>query len=63
MAERGASMRRVLMTELTERLKALTPMRGAADPDESTQAAAWLLGDRSSFVTGRVLRGQGGARA
>ncbi|MFF7974257.1 glucose 1-dehydrogenase [Streptomyces sp. NPDC007905] len=48
---------------LLERLKALTPLRRAADPDEIAQAAAWLLSDRSSFVTGTVLRVDGGARA
>ena len=48
---------------LAERLKARTPLRRAADPGEIAQAAAWLLSDRSSFVTGTVLRVDGGARA
>jgi NAD(P)-dependent dehydrogenase (short-subunit alcohol dehydrogenase family) len=48
---------------LVERFKARTPLRRTADPDEIAQAAAWLLSDRSSFVTGTVLRVDGGARA
>jgi NAD(P)-dependent dehydrogenase (short-subunit alcohol dehydrogenase family) len=48
---------------LVERLKARTPLRRTADPDEIAQAAAWLLSDRSSFVNGTVLRVDGGARA
>jgi NAD(P)-dependent dehydrogenase (short-subunit alcohol dehydrogenase family) len=48
---------------LVERLIAQTPLRRSADPDEIAQAAAWLLSDRSSFVTGTVLRVDGGARA
>ena len=48
---------------LTGRLQARTPLRRAADPSEIAQAAAWLLSDRSSFVTGTVLRVDGGARA
>lgn len=48
---------------LLERLDARTPLRRAADPDEIAQAAAWLLSDRSSYVTGTVLRVDGGARA
>ncbi|WP_369386881.1 SDR family NAD(P)-dependent oxidoreductase [Streptomyces sp. CG1] len=48
---------------LQERLTALTPLRRAAVPEEIAQAAAWLLSDRSSFVTGTVLRVDGGARA
>jgi NAD(P)-dependent dehydrogenase (short-subunit alcohol dehydrogenase family) len=45
------------------RLAAGTPLRRAADPDEIAEAAAWLLSDRSSYVTGTVLRVDGGARA
>lgn len=48
---------------LAERLVAATPLRRAAQPEEIAQAAAWLLSDRSSFVTGTVLRVDGGARA
>jgi NAD(P)-dependent dehydrogenase (short-subunit alcohol dehydrogenase family) len=48
---------------LAGRLTARTPLRRAADPGEIAQAAAWLLSDRSSFVTGTVLRVDGGARA
>jgi NAD(P)-dependent dehydrogenase (short-subunit alcohol dehydrogenase family) len=48
---------------LVERLEAATPLRRSAEPDEIAQAAAWLLSDRSSFVTGTVLRVDGGARA
>ncbi|MFI1487008.1 SDR family NAD(P)-dependent oxidoreductase [Streptomyces sp. NPDC020747] len=48
---------------LQERLTAHTPLGRAADPEEIAQAAAWLLSDRSSFVTGTVLRVDGGARA
>lgn len=48
---------------LRERLTAHTPLGRPADPREIAEAAAWLLSDRSSFVTGTVLRVDGGARA
>lgn len=36
------------------------PLGRAADPEEIAQAAAWLLSDRASYVTGAVLRVDGG---
>ena len=48
---------------LVDRLIAFTPLRRQADPAEIAEAAAWLLSDRSSFVTGVVLRVDGGVRA
>jgi NAD(P)-dependent dehydrogenase (short-subunit alcohol dehydrogenase family) len=48
---------------LSERLIGLTPLRRGADPAEIAEAAAWLLSDRASFVTGTVLRVDGGAKA
>jgi NAD(P)-dependent dehydrogenase (short-subunit alcohol dehydrogenase family) len=46
---------------LVERLIANCPLRRQAAPEEIAEAAAWLLSDRSSFVTGTVLRVDGGS--
>jgi NAD(P)-dependent dehydrogenase (short-subunit alcohol dehydrogenase family) len=48
---------------LVARLIAQTPLRRQAEPAEIAEAAAWLLSDRASFVTGTVLRVDGGAKA
>nr|WP_310726282.1 SDR family oxidoreductase [Streptomyces sp. N2A] len=48
---------------IIDQLNAQTPLGRAADPEEIAQAAAWLLSDRSSYVTGTVLRVDGGMRA
>ncbi|MGW0251603.1 SDR family NAD(P)-dependent oxidoreductase [Nocardia goodfellowii] len=46
-----------------DQLNARTPLGRAAAPEEIAEAAAWLLSDRSSYVTGTVLRVDGGMRA
>ncbi len=48
---------------LLERLTASIPLGRTAEPDEIAEAAAWLLSDRSSSLTGTVLRVDGGVRA
>ncbi|MEU6537093.1 SDR family NAD(P)-dependent oxidoreductase [Streptomyces sp. NPDC047000] len=48
---------------VVDRLNANTPLRRAAHPDEIAQAAAWLLSDRASYVTGTVLPVDGGMQA
>ncbi|MHC3469906.1 SDR family NAD(P)-dependent oxidoreductase [Streptomyces sp. 7R007] len=48
---------------IVEQLTAQTPLGRAADPEEIAQAAAWLLSDRASYVTGAVLQVDGGIRA
>ncbi len=39
-----------------------TPLGRAAEPAEVAEAAAWLLSDRASYVTGVVLRVDSGAQ-
>lgn len=44
-----------------ERIIAGTPLGRAAAPEEMAEAAAWLLSDRASYVTGVVLPVTGGS--
>ncbi|MGW3288780.1 SDR family NAD(P)-dependent oxidoreductase [Streptomyces sp. NPDC001002] len=46
-----------------DRISSVSPLGRAADPDEIAQAAAWLLSDRASYVTGVILAVDGGVRA
>jgi NAD(P)-dependent dehydrogenase (short-subunit alcohol dehydrogenase family) len=45
---------------VVDRIVADTPLGRAAEPAEIAEAAAWLLSDRASFVTGVVLPVTGG---
>ncbi|WP_406438586.1 glucose 1-dehydrogenase [Streptomyces sp. NBC_01613] len=48
---------------IVDQLTAQTPLGRAATPHEIAEAAAWLLSDRASYVTGAVLSVDGGSRA
>lgn len=49
--------------EIIEQISAKTPLRRPAEPIEVAQAAAWLLSDQASFVTGVILPVDGGLSA
>lgn len=49
--------------EMAQRLTAMTPLGRSAQPHEIAEAAAWLLSDRASYVTGAVLTIDGGMTA
>ncbi|MEV5914148.1 glucose 1-dehydrogenase [Streptomyces chartreusis] len=48
---------------IIDRITAQNPLGRAAAPEEIAQAAAWLLSDRASYVTGVILQVDGGMRA
>jgi len=48
---------------IAERLDAITPLGRGGRPNEIAEAAAWLLSDRASYVSGAVLAIDGGMTA
>lgn len=49
--------------EIIEQINVKTPLRRPAEPIEIAQAAAWLLSDYASFITGVILPVDGGLTA
>jgi NAD(P)-dependent dehydrogenase (short-subunit alcohol dehydrogenase family) len=45
---------------IVEQFNTGTPLRRVADPEEVAEAAAWLLSDRASYITGVVVPVDGG---
>jgi NAD(P)-dependent dehydrogenase (short-subunit alcohol dehydrogenase family) len=45
---------------IVEQFNAGTPLRRVATPEEVAEAAAWLLSDRASYITGVVMPVDGG---
>ena len=43
-----------------ERIRPMIPMQRIGRPDEIADAVMYLLGDKSSYVTGALLRVSGG---
>lgn len=48
---------------IVEQMTATIPLGRMAEPRQIAEAAAWLLSDRASYVTGAVLPVDGGAGA
>ncbi|WP_413379169.1 SDR family NAD(P)-dependent oxidoreductase [Paenibacillus taichungensis] len=49
--------------KIIEQISAKTPLRRPAEPIEVANAAAWLLSDQASFITGVILPVDGGLSA